>query len=58
CTYLYELAKKFNYFYHECSIGQAETEDLKLTRLQLSQAVGKVLSQGLALLGIPTPQRM
>ncbi|MFN7453355.1 MAG: arginine--tRNA ligase, partial [Pseudobdellovibrionaceae bacterium] len=47
CTYLYELAKKFNYFYHECSIGQAETEDLKLTRLQLSQAVGKVLSQGL-----------
>ncbi|MCE3009839.1 MAG: arginine--tRNA ligase [Proteobacteria bacterium] len=58
CTYLYELAKKFNYFYHECSIGQAETEDLKLTRMKLSLAVGKVLSQGLALLGIPTPQRM
>lgn len=58
CTYLYELAKKYNHFYHECSIGQAETEDLKGARLALSRAVGEVLRHGLSLLGIPTPQRM
>lgn len=58
CTYLYELAKRYNHFYHECSIGQAETEELKGARLGLSQSVGEVLKHGLSLLGIPTPNRM
>jgi arginyl-tRNA synthetase len=58
CTYLYETAKRFNLFYHECSIGQAETEDLKQARLALSEAVGVVLKKGLELLGIPTPEKM
>jgi arginyl-tRNA synthetase len=57
-TYLYEIAKRFNVFYHECSIGQAETEDLKQARLGLSEAVGLVLKKGLELLGIPAPDRM
>lgn len=57
-TYLFELAKKFNGFYHDCSIGQAETEELKRARLALSEAVLQVLKQGLALVGIPTPSRM
>lgn len=58
CTYLFELAQGFNHFYHECSIGQAETEELKLARLKLAEACGLILRQGLALLGIPSPQRM
>lgn len=58
CTYLYELAKKFNGFYHDCSIGQAETADLKQARLMLTQMTLKTLSDGLTLLGIPTPARM
>lgn len=58
CTYLYELAKLFNQFYHDCSIGQAETENLKRTRLELVKATGAVLKNGLALLGIPAPERM
>ncbi len=58
CTYLYELAKKFNYFYHECSISGAETEDLKHARLALSVATGNTLKKGLELLGIPVPERM
>lgn len=57
CTYVYELAKKFNYFYHECQISQAEPS-LKQARLALSKAVGSVLSEGLALLGIPSPAKM
>lgn len=58
CTYLYETAKRFNLFYHECSIGQAETEDLKQARLALSESVGLVLRKGLELLGIPAPDKM
>lgn len=58
CTYLYELAKKFNVFYHECSIGQAETQNLKVARLALAKAVGMTLKEGLSLLGIPVPERM
>lgn len=58
CTYLYETAKKFNVFYHDCSIGHAETQDLQKARLALSAATGLVLVNGLSLLGIPAPDRM
>lgn len=58
CSYLYDTAKTFNTFYHDCSIAQAETADLKKARLSLAKATGLVLREGLALLGIPTPERM
>lgn len=58
CTYLYETAKKFNVFYHDCSIGNAETEQLRQARLALSAATGNIIREGLALLGIPVPERM
>jgi arginyl-tRNA synthetase len=58
CTYLYDLAKRFNVFYHECSIGQADTADLKTARLALAAGTGRVLQEGLGLLGIPVPERM
>lgn len=58
CTYLLETAKKFNHFYHECSIGQAETPELKNARLALAAATREVLKSGLGLIGIPAPERM
>lgn len=58
CTYLYETAKKFNSFYHDCSIGQADTPQLRESRLALSAATGRILKEALALLGIPVPERM
>lgn len=58
CTYLFDLAQRFNHFYHECPIGQAGTESLKKSRLALSEATGLVLKKGLELLGIPAPERM
>lgn len=58
CTYLYETAKKFNAFYHDCSVGNAESEELRQARLALCAATGLVLANGLALLGIPVPDRM
>lgn len=58
CTYLYETAKKFNVFYHDCSVGNAAHESLRQSRLALAAATGRILKEGLALLGIPVPERM
>ena len=58
CSYLYELAKLFNSFYSECSVANAETQDLKHARIALCQAVATTLNEGLALLGIDAPKRM
>lgn len=58
CNYLYEVAKQFSQFYHECTIGNAETEELKKDRLALASATAFVLKEGLAMLGIPVPDRM
>ncbi len=58
CTFIYETAKKFNLFYHECSIGNAESEELKVARLALAKAVGVMMETGLGVLGIPAPERM
>lgn len=57
-NYVYELAKNYNKFYHEKSIMQAEQEDLKHFRLQLSAASAKVISKAMGLLGIDVPERM
>ncbi len=58
CTYLYDTAKKFNVFYHDCPIGTAEDAEIRKARLALSAATGLILKNGLALLGIPVPERM
>jgi arginyl-tRNA synthetase len=58
CSYLYELAKRFNVFYHECPIGAAPSPELRSARLALSAAAGATLSKGLELLGVPAPQKM
>ena len=58
CAYLYDLSKLFNSFYAECSVGNAESESLKVARLGLCKAVANVLEKGLNLLGIPAPRRM
>jgi len=57
-NYVYELAKTYNKFYHEKSILQAEDEESKQFRLQLSAASGKVINKAMKLLGIEVPERM
>lgn len=56
--FLFELAQRFNLFYTKHSILEAETADLKQARLALTQATQAVLTQGLSLLGIKTPEEM
>ncbi len=58
CAYVFEVAKRFNGFYHECPVGTAETAELKTARLALAAATGLVLQKGLGLLGIPAPEKM
>ncbi len=57
-SYLYELGKLFNSFYAECSIANAESDEIKKARMALSNSTYKIMKQGLANLGIPTPERM
>ncbi|QKJ29481.1 arginine--tRNA ligase [Mucilaginibacter mali] len=57
-NYVYELAKAFNKFYHEKSILQAESDDLKRFRLQLASASANIIKAGMGLLGIAVPERM
>ncbi|MCJ7792469.1 MAG: arginine--tRNA ligase [Candidatus Marinimicrobia bacterium] len=58
CNFLFDLAQKYNLFYHQLPILQAENEALQRFRLVLTAAVGQVLKNGLALLGIAAPEKM
>lgn len=57
-TYLLELAQEWSSFYAENSVLNADTEDLKQSRLALAQKVLDVLEQGLKVLGIEIPEMM
>ncbi len=58
CTYLYELAAAFHQFYEQCPVLAAPDAAMRASRLALCDLVGRVLRQGLALLGIDVPERM
>ena len=55
--YLYELSKKYNQFYEQCPVLQAE-EPIKTSRLVLSDLTARTLKLGLSLLGISVLERM
>jgi len=57
-NFLYELAKEFNQFYHDHSILSAESSELINLRLLLVEAIGRIIKNGMELLGIEMPERM
>ena len=57
-NYCYDLVKEYNQFYHDFSVLREEDRDKQLVRLALSEAVSKVVRNGLGLLGIEVPERM
>ena len=57
-VYVFNLAKKFNSFYTEHSITNAESETKMELRLQLAQLTAQVIKNGMRLLGIQVPERM
>src|SRR5262249_46768318 len=56
--YLYQTANAFSAFYDQCPVIQAETEELRTSRLLLSDLTARVLACGLHLLGIRTIEQM
>jgi len=56
--YAFELAKLFNSFYTEHSVMNAESEEKKQLRLQLSQMTSNIIASSLHLMGIRVPERM
>lgn len=57
-NYIYELAKEYNTFYHECPILIEEDENVKNLRLAISSMTGRIIASGMKLLGARVPDRM
>ena len=57
-NYAYELAKEFNQYYHDTPILREEDTALLQYRLVLVEAIAKVLSKAMSVLGINLPERM
>ena len=57
-NYMYELAKEYSTFYHECPILIEEDENVKELRLAISGLTAQVIKSGMGLLGVSVPDRM
>ena len=57
CLYLFELSQKFNQFYEQCDILNAE-EPQRTSRLILADLTARTIKLGLSLLGIEVLERM
>jgi arginyl-tRNA synthetase len=57
-SYLYQLASLFTTFYDQCPVLRAETSEMVENRLFLCDLTARTLRQGMALLGIRTPERL
>jgi arginyl-tRNA synthetase len=55
---LYDLASTFTAFYEKCLVLQAESDDVRRSRLALCDLTARVLAKGLDLLGIEAPDQM
>ncbi len=57
-NYVYELAKEYNQFYHDCSILKETDESKRSLRLALSKTTARTIASAMNLLGIKVPDRM
>ncbi|GAA2422413.1 arginine--tRNA ligase [Streptomyces glaucus] len=57
-AYLYQLASLYTSFYDKCPVLKAETPEQVANRLFLCDVTARTLRQGMALLGIRTPERL
>ncbi len=57
CNYLFELAGRYSKFYEACPVLKSEGAT-RASRLALCDATGRVLQQGLKILGIETLEQM
>ncbi|MFI1564980.1 arginine--tRNA ligase [Streptomyces sp. NPDC020490] len=57
-AYLYQLASLYTSFYDKCPVLKAETPEQVENRLFLCEVTARTLHEGMALLGIRTPERL
>jgi arginyl-tRNA synthetase len=57
-TWLYETADSFSKFYDRCSVQDAESEELRISRLVLCDLMARAIRTGLSLLGIQVAEVM
>lgn len=57
-NYVYDLAKEFNQFYHDCQILKEENNDIKNFRLQLIKLIAQIIKTAMDLLGAKVPEQM
>ncbi len=57
-AYLWDLSKGYSIFYNACSVLNAETPELRRSRLLLCDQTARIIQRGLDLLGIRTVERM
>ena len=57
-NYVYDLAKEFNQFYHDCQILKEENQEIKLFRLQLIKFIAQIIKASMELLGAKVPEQM
>jgi len=58
CDYLFETSQKFNQFYENCSVNNAETPELKASRLSLCTVSAATIKLLMNLLGIPVVEKL
>lgn len=57
-NYVYEVAKAYNHFYHECPILKEPNQSIRQLRLMLCTLTANVIKSGFGLLGIAVPEKM
>ncbi|MHA3835550.1 arginine--tRNA ligase [Terrabacter sp. AAH1] len=57
-SYLFELAQAFSAFYENCPVLKAELDEVRESRLTLCALVLRVMTTGLDLLGLESPDQM
>ncbi|KAL9187506.1 hypothetical protein ACHAXT_001609 [Thalassiosira profunda] len=58
CDYLFQTSQAFNQFYENCSVNQAETPELKASRLSLCTVSAATIRLLMNLLGIPVVEKL
>lgn len=58
CDYLFETSQSFNKFYENCPVNNAETDELRASRLTLCVATAGTLRLLLSILGIQVVEKM
>ena len=57
-AYLFDLANRYSTFFEQCHVLQAESEELRVSRLLLCDLTARTIRTGLELLGIQVVEKM